>query len=134
MKPRAGALAADEDAQALVEFAISITLLLFIVMGIIAFARIGFAYLGVEQAARAGARAAMLGQSDPEIMQAVQQAVPALPADQLEVTISPEQSQRSRGNPVEVKVGYQVTIIAPLIGAVVPNPFPVQGDVVMRYE
>ncbi|HET7560732.1 MAG TPA: TadE/TadG family type IV pilus assembly protein [Limnochordia bacterium] len=133
-KFRPRAFARDDNGQALVELALSLTVLLFIIMGIIAFGRIGYTYLAVQNAAREGARVAMLGKDDQEIIAAVQQAAPTLPAADLQITITPAQSARSRGNPVEVTVVYDLTLFEPLVSSLLQNPFPVTGDVVMRYE
>ncbi len=122
-----------EKGQALVELAISLTLLLFIIFGIIEFARIGYSYILVAHASREGARVGALRNSDDQIFQAVNEALITLGDVPIAVSIDPNAKNRQRREPVQVQVAVQLPLITPL-GIILPNPFSVSGKTVMRVE
>ncbi|MGI6557804.1 MAG: TadE/TadG family type IV pilus assembly protein [Limnochordia bacterium] len=121
-----------EEGQAMVELAITLSLLLLILLGVMEFGRLGHAYLVVTHAAREGARVAALGYGDDIVEQRVLDAAGTLDGTKLEVAVAP--GTRVRGEGVMVQVSYPVEIIAPLIQQIVPSPVIVRGRTTMRVE
>jgi len=124
----------NSKGQALVELAFVLPILLLIVMGIVEFGRIFNAYLIVTNASREGARYASVDSSDTEIYYAIENLTSTLDQSQISISISPNFSSRTSGNPVEVSIDYNIDIIAPVIGAIIPNPFTVSAKTTMRIE
>ena len=122
-----------QDGQALVELAISITVLMMILLGIVEFGRIGHAYIVTTHASREGARIGALHHPDNEIGDAVYRAASTLDINRMVVSISPAQANRQRGDSLEVTVSYEVPLITPL-GSLLTDPFPVFGRTTMRVE
>jgi Flp pilus assembly protein TadG len=119
--------------QALVEMALVLPVLLLILAGTIEFGRVLNQYLVVTAAAREGARAAVVGDSDAVVIETVKQSAAAIDKGSMTVSVTP--ADRSRGSAVTVTVTNPVQIMTPLISAFFPqNPLPVQGQVIMRME
>ncbi|MCP8616131.1 TadE/TadG family type IV pilus assembly protein [Salirhabdus salicampi] len=123
----------SERGQATVELALTITILLFIVFGMIDFGRIFNVYLTLEHSTREGARIASIGAENTEIYQRVRNAAGNLDADQMNISISPD-SNRTRGSYVTISVSYPVSISTPIIQEIVPNPYIVKTETTMRME
>lgn len=124
----------DSRGQAIVELAIVLSVLLLLLTGIMEFGRVLSAQLVVSHAAREGARVGILGKTDIEITQAVLNAATALDESRISVTITPSQPERVRGSELRVETGFEVDIVVPLIGDILPDPYPVHGVVTMRVE
>jgi hypothetical protein len=127
-------LSRKQGGQALVELALLLPILVVFLFGIIEFGRVFNAYLVVNHASREGVRAGVVGASDAEITQRVNDSTRILNQQNLTITISPDSFRRDRGAPLIVQVDYQVPIFAPVIGSVLQNPFPVSSRTVMRME
>lgn len=119
--------------QALVETALALTLLLLIVGGIVEFGRILSTYLTVNNSAREGARIGAVGGTDADILAAVSRATSSL-RPQATATITPAAAQRVRGEGVTVNVTCPLQLFFPGIAAILPNPYPVTAQIVMRVE
>ena len=118
--------------QSLVEMALVLPLLLLLVFGIIEFGRVFNAYIIVTNAAREGARFAVVGSPDEgEITAEVLLAMASLGAPS-DVDIDGEQG--ARGSPVTVTITYDVPIIAPLMDLILGHSFTVTGSARMRME
>lgn len=124
----------NQKGQALVEFAIILPLLLLLIMGIIQFGMIINAYLSIQNAAREGARAGILGSSDTEIESIMINTLPALNADSLIVNITPSEADRSSGDPLTVNVRYNYPIIIPIIDSLFSNTVVLNAETSMRIE
>lgn len=119
--------------QAMVEFALVLPILLIILLGIMEFGLVFHEYLVVTHAAREGARVAVLGGTDAEILSTVTSAADSIDRGSLTTTIVP--GVRVRGEQVTVQVTNAVPLITPLFSAIFPqNPFPVSGTSIMRVE
>lgn len=119
--------------QAMVEFALIIPLFLLILMGIMEFGLVFHEYLVVTQAAREGARVAVLGGGDAEVFTTVNNVAVSIDRGALATTIAP--AVRVRGLQVTVSVTNPVPITTPLFRAIFPqNPYPVSGTSIMRME
>ena len=116
----------------MVELAITLSLLLLILLGVMEFGRLGHAYLVVTHAAREGARVAALGYGDDVVAERVLSAASTLNGSRIEVAVAP--GTRVRGEGVMVQVSYPVEIITPLIQQIVPSPVIVRGKTTMRVE
>ncbi|THE10605.1 pilus assembly protein [Bacillus timonensis] len=122
-----------QNGQGIVEMALSITLLLFIVFGIIDFGRIFSAYLTLNHASREAARVASVGGSNEDIRRIAVEATELMTSELVKVNISPE-SGRSRGEFVTIAISYPVSLTTPLLDRIVPNPFQLKNETTMRVE
>lgn len=123
-----------EKGQALVEFVLVLPILLILLLGIVEFGQIYFSYILTQSASRDAARYGSVGATDAEIYQVVYDKTTALKQENLSVTITPEPSQRTRGEQLSVEVNYDVVLISPIWKDILPNPFPISVETVMRIE
>jgi Flp pilus assembly protein TadG len=91
-------------------------------------------YLQLQQAVEEGARAGMLGETDAQIVQVVDQSAPSLQTSALQVTISPSQSQRTQGTELTVQGTYAVTVVVPLLQPIIGSTVQLSSTAVMRME
>jgi Flp pilus assembly protein TadG len=127
-----------EEGQALVEFALLLPVLLLVVLGIIQFGIIFSGYITVVSAAREGARAAIVGESDANVKLKAIEIVNGSPflveIGGGDVTITTPTGKRIQQEPVSVLVTTSVRIIVPIVGSIVGNDFPVTSEAIMRVE
>ncbi|HOV79617.1 MAG TPA: TadE/TadG family type IV pilus assembly protein [Bacillota bacterium] len=124
----------DRRGQALVELALILPLLILLLMGTIEFGRIFHSYLIITNASREGARAGIIGKTDTEIRTLVKEVTASLEIPDSQISITPEQSSRTRGVPITVSVNYSVNLITPLLQTFATNPFPIKAATTMRVE
>jgi len=105
----------NQKGQALVEFAIILPLLLLLVMGIFQFGMMINSYLTIQNITREGARAAIVGSMDSEIIHRMKQISPTLNHNQLSIDITPSQGIRRSGESLTVKVSYRYPMTVPII-------------------
>lgn len=122
-----------QNGQGIVEMALSITFLLFLVFGIIDFGRIFSAYLTLNHASREAARVASVGGSNEDILRTAVGATDLMSSELVKVNISPEMG-RTRGEFVTIAISYPVTLSTPLLDRIVPNPFKLENETTMRIE
>lgn len=122
-----------QNGQGIVEMALSITFLLFLVFGIIDFGRIFSAYLTLNHASREAARVASVGGSNEDILRTAVGATDVMSSELVKVNISPE-SGRARGEFVTIAISYPVTLSTPILDRIVPNPFQLENETTMRIE
>jgi Flp pilus assembly protein TadG len=143
----------------MVETALMILVVLLLLMGIIEFGFLFFAYVRVSNATREGARAGSLwlvdrkadgGYYDPTLCETVRTAVQSefdkvangditiAVVGQDPVDCEPESVTPEAGQPITVTVtyGYELPVVSslPIIGNVVASPFPVSRAVAMRFQ
>lgn len=123
-----------EEGQALVEFVLVLPILLILLLGIVAFGQIYFSYLLTQSASRDAARYGSVGATDAEIYQIVYDKTDTLNQDNLNITITPEPGSRTRGEQISVTVDYDVVLVSPFWNGILPNPFPISVETVMRIE
>jgi len=123
-----------EEGQALVEFALVLPILLILLLGIVEFGQIYFSYILTQSASRDAARYGSVGASDAEIYQIVYDKTGSLNQDNLSIAITPEPGSRTRGGQLSVAVNYNVILVSPLWKNILPNPFPISVETVMRIE
>lgn len=123
-----------EEGQSLVEFALVLPILLILLLTIVEFGQIFFSYLVIQNASRDGARYGSVMTTDIEIEQIILQKTESLDQSNLTITISPAPNLRVRGNQVSVLINYQVVLFTPIWKDILPNPFPLSVETVMRIE
>ncbi len=123
--------------QALVEMALVLPILIMLIFGIVEFGRILNTHLVVTELSREGARKGAIGETDSNIVTTIQNNATAsdLNVSDLTITIDPVSAgKRARGTSVKVEVTYQVDLIAPVIGTLIGDPYPVTSQTTMRVE
>lgn len=129
-----GKLFRNDRGQAMAEMAIVLPILLLLLMSMVDLGRIFHSYMVITNASREGARKAVLGFTDIEIRARVADTTTQLDSAVLDTDISPDPSLRKSGDLVTVQVDYQVTLLAPLINIMLPNPITIQTATTMRME
>lgn len=124
----------NKKGQAIVELAIILPFLLFLIIGMVDCGRIMNAYLVTTNASREGARQASVGKNDAEVIASIQNAADSLDTPSLQITIIPQASERTRGTEVRVSISYPIKIITPLMGQIISNPYVVETSTSMRVE
>ncbi|MDF2614267.1 MAG: TadE-like protein [Clostridia bacterium] len=124
----------NQRGQALVEFAVILPLLLLLIMGIIQFGLVMNAYLTTQNAAREGARAGIVGDSDTEVKNIVSAVSPNLSADKLIVNITPAEGNRISGETLTVQVSYNYPITIPIIDSLLGSSILLNAKTTMRIE
>ncbi len=121
--------------QAIIEFALIFPILLLIIMGIFDFGYAVFANNMIENAARAGARAAVIkANSDTIIRGRARSVAPGLDlSNDAQIVISPSPN-RSYDQPVSVTVRYLYRPITPLIGQVIGGGIQLSATSTMIVE
>jgi Flp pilus assembly protein TadG len=120
-----------ERGSAVVEFALVVPLLLLVALALVQVAVVGRDRVLVEHAARTGARLAAVDPDDHAVRAAVASALP--PLDASSATIAIERGG-AFGDPVRVRVSYDVPVAMPLAGWLLPSAIGVAADVTMRQE
>ncbi|KRQ86266.1 TadE-like protein [Caloramator mitchellensis] len=120
--------------QALVEFAIILPILIFIIAGIIEFGMMLNSYLTIQNASREGARYGIMGANDSEIIQIVRNISPNLDDSKLGIEITPGEGSRKSGDTINVKVIYDYELIVPVISNLLGNNIELKAETSMRVE
>jgi Flp pilus assembly protein TadG len=118
--------------QALVEFALTIPLLLLLMVGLFDFGRAIFAYNTVSNAARAGNRVAIVDQNMTAVRQAALNEAPALDIPTSDVGVSFTCTDKI-GCLSTVTVDYHFTPATPIVSAIV-GPITLHGESQMPIE
>jgi Flp pilus assembly protein TadG len=121
----------DERGSAVVEFALVMPLLLLVALALVQIAVIGRDRLIVEHAARAGAREAVVDPDDTVVRQTVLDAAAPLDPGDVGVEI---QRGGTFGDPVIVRVAYDVPVAMPLAGWLLPASVHLASELAMRQE
>ena len=144
-----------QEGQALVETTFMILAVLLLLMGIIEFGFLFYAYVRVSNATREGTRAGSLWLMHPhystlceQVKEGVWSEVTAVQADDITITLKegdvvcPGDSGNSldpqAGEPITVTTTYDyplpIVTALPIIRDVIPSPFPVSRTTVMRFQ
>lgn len=124
----------QEKAQAMVEFALVLPLLLLLLMGIVEFGRIINSHMIIANLAREGARFGAVGYTDTQISTMLIADRASLDASKIQININPGFSSRVKGEPLTVSVSYSVDLITPILSSILPNPVPINSQCTMRLE
>jgi hypothetical protein len=109
----------DDRAQALVEFALVLPVLLVLALAIGELAELGVARLALEHAAAEGARTGALTNDDRLVQASVGAAAAPLDARRVDVVIEPPEAQRGsdpRGTLIFVRLRYAIAAPLSFIG------------------
>jgi Flp pilus assembly protein TadG len=121
----------DERGSAVVEFALVMPLLLLVALALVQIAVVGRDRLVLEHAARTGARQASVDPDDAAVRQVVDDA--AAPLDPAGVVVEIHRGG-AFGDPVVVRVAYDVPVAMPLAGWLLPVSVHLGTEVAMRQE
>jgi Flp pilus assembly protein TadG len=123
----------DERGAALVEFALVLPILVFLLFGIIEFGRLLNTQVMITSAAREGARFATLGSSASAITSQVRASCPSLVADDVLVAVT--NAAGASGTAVTVSVTYPVVLVSDMIASLFGSTtVSVTHTAVMRIE
>jgi Flp pilus assembly protein TadG len=118
----------SEKGQATVELALSMTILVMLLVGIIDFGRIFYSYLSIEHGSREGARTASIGKTNTEIIDKAVTATSGL-VTSADVHIDPsDKLLRTRGSDAKVTLNYEVSFM------LIPKTITLTSETVMRVE
>ena len=135
---RAHPLFRNEDGQAMVELAFVLPIMVLLVFGALEVGRVFNAWIIVTQASREGARVAaaqctIVPTCDTDVDNRIIGSLSGLNSTVARYTVT--NGPYTPGNPVTVRVEYDVPLVTPLISAFFPgNPFTVSGETTMRLE
>lgn len=124
----------NQKGQALVEFTIILPILLILVMGILEFGMMLNSYLSIENAAREGARAGIVGTADVDIKNTMINISPSLDPKNLTVTMTPTDVTRKSGDTLTVHVTYNHKLIVPIMSSLLHNVVVLNYETSMRVE
>lgn len=135
----------SEKGQALVEFALSVTALVFLLLGILDFGRVFYVYLTMDNAGRETARAVSVGKlKNTDINQYKENikkyAVESFNKNTGPLNIDPLTAgdvtpggSLSSGQDFELEISYNVTFLTPIIGQIWGST-PIKNTTTMRVE
>lgn len=133
-----------EKGQAMVELALVLPILLFILLGIIEFGHIFYSYLVIQNATRDGARYGVVWDSsnnhyvtNQEVTLVLKDKTTVLQKSNtnLAINLTPTtESLKAAGKNFEVNIVYNVPLFTPIWDKLLPNPFPISAKTVMRIE
>jgi hypothetical protein len=111
----------SDKAQAIVEFALVLPVLLATAFAIVLVAELGVARLALQHATAEGARAGALTNDDEAIRETLAAAVTPLPADRIHTAIEPPESESPRnadprGSILTVRASYELPIPLGFVG------------------
>jgi Flp pilus assembly protein TadG len=124
----------NHKGQALVEFALVLPILILLIMGIVQFGLVINSYLTIQNASREAARAGIIGTSDVDIKNLIITTSNSLEAEDLTVSITPNESNRVSGETLSVKLSYNYELIVPVINSIFGKSIVLQGQTSMRIE
>ncbi|WP_034630514.1 TadE/TadG family type IV pilus assembly protein [Desulfotruncus alcoholivorax] len=128
-------LRGDNRGQALVEFALVLPILILLLMAIFEFGNIFHSYLLITTASREGARMGVVGHSDAEITQRIEEVCSTLDTSKMTINIEPhDPNYRNRGVPLTVEVDYENSLLTPLLRTFLPDPLTIRARSIMRIE
>lgn len=118
----------------MVELALIVPILIFLVLGVVEFGRVFNAYMTIQHAAREGARLGILGASDNEIRNRVLENAVSLDPSLVSVAIAPSSGSRTSGTILTVYVSYNFRVLMPLLSSVLGTSIPISAALSMRVE
>lgn len=124
----------NNKGQSVVETALILPIILLLLMGMFELSRIFGSYLLITYVSRESARMAAVGKTDTEIVQNIYDKSQLLNLEDVQVIINPEEGDRRTGDNVDVEIKYRLTIYSPFIQNIIPNPFNMEANTVMRVE
>lgn len=124
--------------QALVEFALMLPIILFLLLGIVDFGRILYAANTINMASQEAVRYSGLGYSDDEVKQFAKDKCALADTDTLmTVDVTPEiipPAKRPAGTYVTVKISYKVKYLFPLTDVILGPSYDISSQSTIRVE
>ncbi|MCA1030987.1 pilus assembly protein [Bacillus timonensis] len=124
----------DEKGQSMVEMALLLPVLLLLLVGIIDFGRVLYAYTHLQLATQETVRLGGLGKGDSEITQFAKDYVHLGNPDSLQVDISPTELNRNSGEYMTVQLDYPIELITPFMSTLFPSPLMISTESTIRVE
>lgn len=124
----------NSKGQSLVEFTIVLPIILVLILGLLEFGLILNSYITINTISRNGARLASVGASDLEINQELIIDAPNIDFNKVTVTISPNESDRLRGESVRVDILYKYNVNIPFINLIIGSEVDLKSSNSMRIE
>ncbi len=118
----------------MVEMAIALPVLILIMFAVLDAGRVFNVWITVTNGAREGARAAATRQTEPEILNRIDQAMTGVTYDAPLITTDDGQIPGPSGSPVTVVVGSDVTLITPVISQILGAIVHLEGSATMQLE
>jgi Flp pilus assembly protein TadG len=104
----------ENKGQSLVEFALVVPIILILCLGTIQFGYMLNTYIVLSGLARDAVRVGSVTNSDAKINEVISQNNPTLIEEDIKITITPEQSNRKRGDQLTVRLDYPLPLIVPM--------------------
>lgn len=123
-----------EDGQAAVETALTLPIVLIALLLIVQVGIVVRDALALAQAAREGARAAAVTADDADARAAIVRAAGPLDAERIDVSISPAEGQRARGDAVTVSLAYVEQLSIPVVSRIVALDLPLSATATTQLE
>lgn len=128
-------LVRSKKAQSMVEMAIILPVLLLLLIGIMDFGRILGGYMIMHDLARDGVRAGVVGSTKSEIITQIKDNAVLLTVVDSDITVTPSSDgSRNVGDPLTVSIKHDFEILTPFIGGIIPDPWTLTAEYVMRIE
>ena len=128
-------LVRSKKAQSMVEMAIMLPVLLLLLIGIMDFGRILGGYMIIHELARDGVRAGVVGSTKSEIITQIKDNAVLLTVVDSDITVTPSSDgSRNVGDPLIVSIKHDFEILTPFIGGIIPDPWTLTAEYVMRIE
>lgn len=128
-----------EQGQAIVETALIVPMIVLLIFGILEFGRFYNAWIVITQASREGARVAAVectlsaATCAADVNTKVDASLGGLNLGSRTISLTP--GPYSAGSAVTVTVGYQMSVITPIVATFLPgNPFTLTSSATMRLE
>lgn len=119
----------------MVEMAFLLPVLIIILFGIIEFGRILGAFVIVQNLARDGVRAGVVGSTNAEIKDQIIDNAVLITINETDIEIDPLiDADRNLGDQLTVGINSDLELITPIISSIVPNPIELSAEYVMRIE
>jgi len=126
----------SERGQTMVETAIVLPVVIFMLVAMVDAGRVFHAWLVVTNGAREGARSAAARQSNPVVTTRIETSMNGWKCDgsDPETACLYTNLEGTSGTPVQVQVTHDVTLLSPLIAAFWGNIVTLTGDATMQLE
>ncbi|GEN44406.1 TadE/TadG family type IV pilus assembly protein [Alkalibacillus haloalkaliphilus] len=124
----------NEKGQSMVEFALIIPLLLFMLVGVFDIGRMLYTYTGLHFTAQETVRLGGFGYEDEAIMEFAKENFQTGSSDQLVVEISPSEDLRSPGEYVTVTLNYPIEPFTPFASQIFSDAVTLSSDSTIRIE
>lgn len=124
----------SERGQTMVETAIVLPVVVFMLVAMVDAGRVFHAWLVVTNSAREGARAGAARQSESVVTTRIETSMNGWLCTDAETTCTTTNVLGASGTPVQVQVDRDVTLLSPLIAAFWGNVVTLTGDATMQLE